>query len=92
MQGLLLETMSFVEALPAFRVKQWQVISLLFIDALSVCRIPTLTPHMTNRTMLLRKVRPHIWIFILFEDVLLKNKIFCCILDSIGRTNYDSMK
>ncbi|XP_031252475.1 putative RNA polymerase II subunit B1 CTD phosphatase RPAP2 homolog [Pistacia vera] len=54
--GLLLETMSFVEALPAFRAKQWQVISLLFIDALSVYRIPTLTPHMTNRTMLLRKV------------------------------------
>ncbi|KAJ0079802.1 hypothetical protein Patl1_23937 [Pistacia atlantica] len=55
-KGLLLETMSFVEALPAFRAKQWQVISLLFIDALSVYRIPTLTPHMTNRTMLLRKV------------------------------------
>lgn len=58
MQGLLLETMSFVDALPAFRVKQWQVIALLFVDALSVCRIPALTPHMTNRTMLLLKVRP----------------------------------
>lgn len=54
--GLLLETMSFVDALPAFRVKQWQVIALLFVDALSVCRIPALTPHMTNRTMLLLKV------------------------------------
>ncbi|KAH9670404.1 putative RNA polymerase II subunit B1 CTD phosphatase RPAP2-like [Citrus sinensis] len=40
----------------AFKVKQWQVITVLFLDALSVCRIPALTPHMTNRTMLLRKV------------------------------------
>ncbi|KAH9734004.1 putative RNA polymerase II subunit B1 CTD phosphatase RPAP2-like [Citrus sinensis] len=39
----------------AFKVKQWQVITVLFLDALSVCRIPALTPHMTNRTMLLRK-------------------------------------
>ncbi|KAE8732791.1 F2P16.20-like protein isoform 2 [Hibiscus syriacus] len=54
--GRLLETMSFVEALPAFRMKQWQVIVLLFIDALSVCRIPALTPHMTNGRMLLHKV------------------------------------
>lgn len=52
----LLNTMSFTDPLPAFRVKQWQVITLLFLDALSVCRIPALTPHMTNRTMLLRKV------------------------------------
>ncbi|GLU02560.1 hypothetical protein SLE2022_198060 [Rubroshorea leprosula] len=52
----LLDTMSFIEALPAFRKKHWQVIVLLFIDALSVCRIPALTPHMTNRTMLLHKV------------------------------------
>ncbi|GMI74830.1 hypothetical protein HRI_001152300 [Hibiscus trionum] len=57
-QGMwrLLDTMSFVEALPAFRMKQWQVIVLLFIDALSVCRIPALTPQMTNGRMLLHKV------------------------------------
>ncbi|MBA0586395.1 hypothetical protein Gorai_017138, partial [Gossypium raimondii] len=54
--GRLLDTMSFVEALPAFRMKQWQVIVLLLIDALSVCRIPALTPHMTNGRMLLHKV------------------------------------
>lgn len=52
----LLNTMSFIDPLPAFKVKQWQVITVLFLDALSVCRIPALTPHMTNRTMLLRKV------------------------------------
>ncbi|GMI88900.1 hypothetical protein HRI_002559300 [Hibiscus trionum] len=54
--GRLLETMSFVEALPAFRMKQWQVIVLLFIDALSVCRIPALTSYLTNGRMLLHKV------------------------------------
>ncbi|KAE8125246.1 hypothetical protein FH972_020079 [Carpinus fangiana] len=48
--------MTFTDALPAFRSKQWQVIVLLFIEALSVCRIPALTPHMTNRRMLLLKV------------------------------------
>ncbi|XVE59003.1 hypothetical protein DITRI_Ditri05aG0009300 [Diplodiscus trichospermus] len=57
-QGMwcLLDTMTFMEALPAFRMKQWQVIVLLFIDALSVSRIPALTPHMTNGRMLLHKV------------------------------------
>ncbi|KAK2661391.1 hypothetical protein Ddye_007924 [Dipteronia dyeriana] len=54
--GHLLDTMSFVDPLPAFRMKQWQVIALLFIDALSVCRIPNLTSYMINRTMLLCKV------------------------------------
>ncbi|XP_022754392.1 putative RNA polymerase II subunit B1 CTD phosphatase RPAP2 homolog isoform X2 [Durio zibethinus] len=57
-QGLwrLLDTMSFMEALPAFRMKQWQVIILLFVDALSVSRIPALTAHMTNGRTLLYKV------------------------------------
>lgn len=54
--GHLLETMSFMDALPSFRMKQWQVVALLFIDALSVCRIPVLAPHMTSRRILLHKV------------------------------------
>ncbi|XP_022730565.1 putative RNA polymerase II subunit B1 CTD phosphatase RPAP2 homolog isoform X5 [Durio zibethinus] len=54
--GRLLDSMSFIEALPGFRMKQWQVIVLLFIDALSVSRIPALTPHMTNGRMLPHKV------------------------------------
>ncbi|GMH11329.1 hypothetical protein Nepgr_013170 [Nepenthes gracilis] len=54
--GNLLETMSFLDALPPFRVKQWQVIVLLFIDALSVCQIPRLAPHLTNRRMIIPKV------------------------------------
>ncbi|XP_057464282.1 putative RNA polymerase II subunit B1 CTD phosphatase RPAP2 homolog isoform X1 [Actinidia eriantha] len=54
--GCLLDTMSFVDPLPPFRMKQWQVIVLLFIDALSVSRIPALTPHITSRRTLLYKV------------------------------------
>lgn len=57
-QGMvhLLETMSFVDALPAFRTKQWQVVALLFIDALSVCRMPALISYMTDRRALFHKV------------------------------------
>ncbi|XP_074321046.1 putative RNA polymerase II subunit B1 CTD phosphatase RPAP2 homolog [Silene latifolia] len=52
----LLDTMSFMDPLPPFRMKQWQVIVLLFIDALSVCRIPGLSPHLTSRRILIPKV------------------------------------
>ncbi|KAK3016995.1 hypothetical protein RJ639_006561 [Escallonia herrerae] len=57
-QGMacLLDTMSFIEPLPPFRMKQWQVVVLLFIDALSVCRISALTPHITSRRRLFHKV------------------------------------
>lgn len=54
--GCLLDTMSFIDALPPLRMKQWQVIVFLFVEALSVCRLPALTPHLTSRTMLLHKV------------------------------------
>lgn len=59
MQSCLLDTMSFMDALPPFRMKQWQVIVLLFINALSVCRIPGLTAHLTNRRILI----PKVWFF-----------------------------
>ncbi|GAU21904.1 hypothetical protein TSUD_34010 [Trifolium subterraneum] len=52
----LLDTMSFTDALPAFRMKQWQVVVLLFFDALSVCRIPALVSYMTDRRDLFLKV------------------------------------
>lgn len=57
-QGMVrfLDTMAFVDPLPAFRMKQWQLIALLFLDALSVCRIPTLTSYMTGRRTSLPKV------------------------------------
>ncbi|GAB4851106.1 hypothetical protein Ancab_030400 [Ancistrocladus abbreviatus] len=54
--GHLLGTMSFCDALPSFKVKQWQVIVLLFIDALSVCHIPGLAPHLTSKRMLIPKL------------------------------------
>ncbi|GER42614.1 RNA polymerase II subunit B1 CTD phosphatase Rpap2 [Striga asiatica] len=54
--GHLLDTMSFMDPLPAFRMKQWQVIVLLFLDALSVARIPALTQHMVGRRILLPKI------------------------------------
>ncbi|KAM7481842.1 hypothetical protein LguiB_006425 [Lonicera macranthoides] len=54
--GRLLDTMSFTDALPPFRMKQWQVIILLFLDALSVCQVPALAPHMTSSRMLFNKV------------------------------------
>eukprot|EP00262_Sarcandra_glabra_P001943 TRINITY_DN12129_c1_g1_i1.p1 TRINITY_DN12129_c1_g1~~TRINITY_DN12129_c1_g1_i1.p1 ORF type:complete len:657 (+),score=95.48 TRINITY_DN12129_c1_g1_i1:166-2136(+) len=54
--GRLLDTLSFVDALPPFKMKQWHMIILLFIDALSVHRLPVLTLHMTNRRTLLHKV------------------------------------
>ncbi|XP_071686010.1 putative RNA polymerase II subunit B1 CTD phosphatase RPAP2 homolog [Rutidosis leptorrhynchoides] len=52
----LLETMSFVDPLPGLRIKQWQVIVLLFIEALSVCRIPAVAPHLINRRSFFEKV------------------------------------
>ncbi|XP_071937100.1 putative RNA polymerase II subunit B1 CTD phosphatase RPAP2 homolog isoform X2 [Coffea arabica] len=53
----LLDTMSFMDPLPPFRMKQWQLLVLLLLDALSVYRIPALTPYMTGRRILLPKTR-----------------------------------
>ncbi|URD90287.1 phosphoprotein phosphatase [Musa troglodytarum] len=54
--GFLLDTMSFVDALPSLKLKQWQVIVLLFLDALSVHRLPSLASQVTNMDLLLHKV------------------------------------
>lgn len=48
-QGSLLETMSLTGAVPSFRVEQWLVIVLLFLEALSVSRIPRIAPSISNR-------------------------------------------
>ncbi|XP_051122212.1 putative RNA polymerase II subunit B1 CTD phosphatase RPAP2 homolog [Andrographis paniculata] len=57
-QGIvrLLETMSFTDSLPGFRMKQWQVLILLFLDALSVSRIPTLAPYLMGSRIHLPRV------------------------------------
>ncbi|XP_039128060.1 putative RNA polymerase II subunit B1 CTD phosphatase RPAP2 homolog [Dioscorea cayenensis subsp. rotundata] len=54
--GQLLDTMSLIEAVPAFRTKQWHVIVLLFLEALSLHRLPALAQHMASRNTLLHKV------------------------------------
>uniref|UniRef100_M4DVL3 RNA polymerase II subunit B1 CTD phosphatase RPAP2 homolog n=2 Tax=Brassica campestris TaxID=3711 RepID=M4DVL3_BRACM len=51
--GSLLETMSLTGAVPSFRVEQWLVVVLLFLDALSVCRIPRIAPYLLNRNKVL---------------------------------------
>lgn len=71
----MLNTMSFIDAIPAFRMKQWQVIVLLFLEGLSVCRIPALTPHMTNRRMLFHKVRQNTLFFLINLFVYNENKM-----------------
>jgi hypothetical protein len=61
--------MSFVDALPGFRMKQWQVVVLLFVDALSICRIPVLISYMTDRRDLFLKVRPFVFFWVQSETV-----------------------
>lgn len=51
--GSLLETMSLTGAVPSFRLEQWLVIVLLFLDALSVARIPRIAPYVSNRSKVL---------------------------------------
>ncbi|KAL0792424.1 hypothetical protein Bca101_063801 [Brassica carinata] len=51
--GSLLETMSLTGAVPSFRLEQWLVIVLLFLDALSVSRIPRIAPYVSNRSKVL---------------------------------------
>lgn len=51
--------MSFVDALPSFKLEQWQVVVLLFLDALSVHRLPSLASQVTNMDLLLHKVKEH---------------------------------
>ncbi|XP_010493937.1 PREDICTED: putative RNA polymerase II subunit B1 CTD phosphatase RPAP2 homolog [Camelina sativa] len=51
--GSLLETMSLTGAVPSFKIKEWLVIVLLFLDALSVSRIPRIAPYISNRDKIL---------------------------------------
>uniref|UniRef100_A0A1J3CZX4 RNA polymerase II subunit B1 CTD phosphatase RPAP2 homolog n=1 Tax=Noccaea caerulescens TaxID=107243 RepID=A0A1J3CZX4_NOCCA len=51
--GSLLETMSLTGAVPSFRVEQWRVIVLLFLDALSVSHVPRIAPYMLSRNKVL---------------------------------------
>lgn len=54
--GRFLRTMTFMKAVPPFSSKQWQVVVLLLLDALSVHRLPTLRTRFLNGRHLLQKV------------------------------------
>lgn len=46
--GYLIDTMSFVDALPSLRSRQWQAVILVMLDALSVHQLPALAPVFSN--------------------------------------------
>ncbi|KAI5022519.1 hypothetical protein ZWY2020_059249 [Hordeum vulgare] len=46
--GYLIDTMSLVDALPALRSRQWQLLVLMLLDALSVHRLPALAPVISD--------------------------------------------
>ena len=48
LQGYLIDTMSLVDALPALRSRQWQLLVLVLLDALSVHRLPALAPVISD--------------------------------------------
>ena len=66
--------MSFVDALPAFRTKQWQVVALLFIDALSVCRLPALISYMTDRRASFHRVRTFVYIILIYYFIYMMDR------------------
>lgn len=59
MQGKLIKNMSFVEALPPLSTKQWRMLVIVLLDALSVQRLPRLGVHLMNNRSVLRKVSSH---------------------------------
>nr|ACG46670.1 hypothetical protein [Zea mays] len=40
----MIDTLSFVDALPSLRSRQWQAVVLVMLDALSVHQLPALAP------------------------------------------------
>ncbi|MCO5568291.1 hypothetical protein L7F22_021990 [Adiantum nelumboides] len=54
--GRFLRTMSFMSAIPAFSSKQWQVVVLLLLDALSVHRLPAVRTRFLNGRQSVQKV------------------------------------
>uniref|UniRef100_J3M3Q5 Uncharacterized protein n=1 Tax=Oryza brachyantha TaxID=4533 RepID=J3M3Q5_ORYBR len=50
--GYLIDTMSFVDALPSLRSRQWQVMVLVLLDALSIHQLPGLAQTMSDSRLL----------------------------------------
>jgi len=46
--GYLIDTMSFFDPLPSLRSRQWQVVVLVLLDALSIHQLPALAPVVSN--------------------------------------------
>ncbi|KAH7425958.1 hypothetical protein KP509_11G079300 [Ceratopteris richardii] len=54
--GRLLRTMTFTKAIPGFSSKQWQMVLLLLLDALSVYHLPTIRTQILNGRHAIQKV------------------------------------
>ncbi|KAK8961899.1 hypothetical protein KSP40_PGU015211 [Platanthera guangdongensis] len=54
--GCLLDTMSFMDAIPSFKIRQWHVIVFLFIEALCVHRLPILSTHFMSKGPQLQQI------------------------------------
>lgn len=54
--GCLLDTMSFMDAIPSFKIRQWHVVVFLFIEALSVYRLPVMASHLKSRGIPLQQM------------------------------------
>ncbi|KAL6865353.1 hypothetical protein ACP4OV_016504 [Aristida adscensionis] len=50
--GYLIDTMSFVDPLPSLRSRQWQLMVLVLLDALSIHQLPALTPVISNSKLI----------------------------------------
>ncbi|KAF8762712.1 hypothetical protein HU200_009243 [Digitaria exilis] len=46
--GYLIDTMSFFDPLPSLRSRQWQLVVLVLLDALSIHRLPALAPVLSD--------------------------------------------
>jgi hypothetical protein len=53
--GYLIDTMSLVDALPPLRSRQWQLMVLMLLDALSIRQLPVLAPVISD-SKLMQKV------------------------------------
>lgn len=72
----MIDTMSFIDALPSLRSRQWQTVVLVMLDALSVHQLPTLAPVVSN-PKLVQKVSNQLYLSLVII-VLLEECIFLC--------------
>ena len=61
----MIDTMSFVDALPSLRSRRWQAVVLVMLDALSVHQLPALAPVFSN-SKLVQKVSNQFYFALMF--------------------------